>query len=238
MSRQKKKNCLPSNWTRLSYTRIIHASTFWSITSLGKTWFSSRKTKLCGHGEGNTPVVVKKALCTPNPPDQLLSRDHTVLVCRTTCPRKRLFLKRYLKGHTWGPGWFRWQWGVRAMRTLPSSSSSWPRLRSDCLQPVTSSPADSLTRARSKTSLHTNTHQTDTVWLLHRSEPGQSLFWCKAFWEFCLPLLFFFILFFFHLIALFTFPGWLKAFPQRWLMSWTGREQDYETLWPAPRKDK
>ena len=108
--------------------------------------------------------------------------------------------------------------------------------RSDCLQPVTSSPADSFTRAHSKTSLHTNTHtrQTSSDCFTGQSR-ARACFDAKLSGNSVFPPSSFHF-FFLHLIALFTFPGWLKAFPQRWLMFWTGREWDYETLWPGTEK--
>lgn len=177
---KKINGCLPSNWTRLSCTRINHASIFWSM---GRTWFNSRKTKLCGHGEGNTPAVVKKkkVLCTPNLPDHPLSRHQIVQESGYFSNWKR----HYLKGHTWGPGWFRWQWGVRAMRNFPPPPTPAEIWLSAACHQLSCRLTHTCTLKNKPTYKHT--HQTDIVWMLHRSEPGQSLFWCKAFWEFCLP---------------------------------------------------
>lgn len=227
---KKINGCLPSNWTRLSCTRINHASIFWSM---GRTWFNSRKTKLCGHGEGNTPAVVKK------------KRYFVLLTFQTTLSLGTRLSKKAVISQTKRDITLKDTHEAQVdpddseecepWETFPPPPTPAEIWLSAACQQLSCRLTHTCTLKNKSTYKHT--HQTDIVWMPHRSEPGQSLFWCKAFWEFCLPpssFLFFF--FFLHLIALFTFPGWLKAFPQRWLMFWTGRELDYETLWPAQRK--
>lgn len=230
MSGQKINGCLPSNWTRLSCTRINHASIFWSM---GRTWFNSRKTKLCGHGEGNTRAVVKKkkVLCTPNLPDHPLSRHQIVQESGYFSNWKR----HYLKGHTWGPGWFRWQLRSASHEKLsPPSDPSWDLTVCSLSPALLQTHSHVHTQKQAYTQTHTpDRHRLNALQVRAGPEPVlmQSFLGILS-----SPLFFLFFFFFLHLIALFTFPGWLKAFPQRWLMFWTGRELDYETLWPAQRK--
>ena len=117
------------------------------------------------------------------------------------------------KSVVYSSGWFRWRISAPASVTL---------LRNG---PVTSSPAHSLTRPYTKTSSPVHKYSPDKHRLAaRRSEPGRSLFWCKTFSGKFPPN------------CLVYFPGLrLKAFPRRWLTSWTGRERDQETLWP-PQK--
>lgn len=121
MSRQKINGCLPSNWTRLSCTRINHASIFWSM---GRTWFNSRKTKLCGHGEGNTPAVVKKkryfVLLTFQTTLSLGTRLSKKAVISQT--KRDITLKDTHEAQVDSDD----SWGVRAMRNFPPPSDpSW-----------------------------------------------------------------------------------------------------------------
>lgn len=151
---KKINGCLPSNWTRLSCTRINHASIFWSM---GRTWFNSRKTKLCGHGEGNTPALVKK------------KRYFVLLTFQTTLSLGTRLSKKAVISQTKRDITLKDTHEAQVDSDDSEECEPWetfpplrPQLRSDCLQPVTSSPADSLTRAHSKTSLHTNTHTRQT----------------------------------------------------------------------------
>lgn len=76
-------------------------------------------------------------------------------------------------------------WGVRAMRNFPPPPTPAEIWLSAACHQLSCRLTHTCTLKNKPTYKHT--HQTDIVWMLHRSEPGQSLFWCKAFWEFCLP---------------------------------------------------
>lgn len=79
---------------------------------------------------------------------------------------------------------------------------------------------------RTTSSYENNTHVRQMLSNGSQVRVGQTLFWCKGFPGMLSSP------FFFLLIALFTFPAslwvglWLKAFPQWWLMFWTGQERD------------
>lgn len=107
------------------------------------------------------------------------------------CPTNQFFLKAdqallNIQAHLCysGPRWFRWQYGVQTPSDL-----SWDLTE-------THSPMHTQKQAYISAKTH-------IVSLCTGQSRAKALFWCKAFWEYCLPL----FLFFFLLIALFTFPG-------------------------------
>lgn len=126
-------------------------------------------------------------------------------------------------------------WGVRAMRNFPPPSDpSWDLTVCSLSAALLQTHSHVHTQKQVYIQTHTpDRHRLNASQVRAGPEPVlmQSFLGILS-----SPLFFLFFFFFLHLIALFTFPGWLKAFPQRWLMFWTGRELDYETLWPAQRK--
>lgn len=102
----------------------------------------------------------------------------------------------------------------------------WPQLRSNCLQFV---PCRLTHR-----SIHENkyiySHQTDIVWLLAGQSRAEACFDAKLSGNSVFPLFPPNCLVYFSRS---TSSGFVtKSFPQWWLMSWTGHEWDYKTLWP------